>query len=95
MVTQSTTSVNQADGSVVIKIIDYTHHFPATKRYVRMEKVEGTWEIIPQQYQQVLIRYTGYGEPSGNLPRWLANQLLVSSTYDTFVQLQKLLSKEV
>ncbi|WJG07970.1 START domain-containing protein [Aliiglaciecola sp. LCG003] len=95
MVTHSTTTLDPADGSVSIKIIDYTEHFPATKQYVRMEKVAGTWEVLPRQNGQVLIRYTGYGEPSGNLPRWLANQILVSSTYDTFIQLQKLLAKEV
>ena len=72
-------------------VSDYSSHYPANNDYVRIEDVKGQWIMQPIDSEQMTVSYQGYGEPSGNLPLWLANNLVKSSTYNTFEQMRTLL----
>ncbi|MDF2177600.1 START domain-containing protein [Aliiglaciecola sp. CAU 1673] len=64
---------------------------PPSPNTVRMDNVRGVWELTPLQEGWVAIRYQGEGDPGGNIPNWLAQQILVSSTFETFANLKKML----
>lgn len=92
MVTHSKT-VFEDSGFVKIIVSDYTANYPARDDYVRMENVRGQWTMRPIDSGQMIVSYQGYGEPSGKLPIWLANNLVKSSTYNTFKQMRTLLEE--
>ena len=92
MVTHSKTVFEQS-GIVNIVVSDYSNHYPATNAYVRMANVSGKWTMQPTGSKQMKVIYQGSGEPSGNLPIWLANNLVKSSTYNTFKQMRMMLER--
>ena len=80
------------DGTVEIKISDKGREHIVQSHYVRMSNVSGLWTAQPLESGMLRITYEGYGEASGNIPRWLANNLMVSSSHETFVQMRKMLA---
>lgn len=42
----------------------------------------------------VRVTYQGSGNPAGNLPQWITNDLLVQSTSETFEQMTQLLRED-
>lgn len=91
MVTHSKT-VFEESGVVKIIVSDYSARYPAADDdYVRMENVRGVWTMQPIDDEKMQVSYSGYGEPAGGLPIWLANSLVKSSTYNTFEKMRKLL----
>jgi len=90
MVTHSK-AVFEESGVVKIIVSDYSDVHPAINDYVRMENVRGEWTLKPDDSAQMTVSYEGYGEPSGDLPLWLANNLVKSSTFNTFEQMRTLL----
>lgn len=93
MVTHSITQTNQETGNTIIDIKDLGKRYPSVDNYVRMENVSGRWTINNTRNQQIEITYQGFGEPAGKLPVWLANQIIVRSTFNTFTGLQEQLAK--
>lgn len=76
---------------ITIDISDRGEQYPPEKSFVRMQNVSGQWHIAPLENGMVEISYQGSGDPAGNIPRWLANKLLISSTYTTFSNLKHML----
>lgn len=95
MVTHSYTSQDPQTLEVSIKILDVGHQYPRLKEYQRMTDISGLWRITPLQDRQVQISYEGTASPAGDIPQWLAEDLLRTSTFDTFLKLkQRLPSSE-
>lgn len=67
---------------------EYLATLPAT---VRMRSVKGRWQLTPLNEGWVAILYQGQADPGGNIPQWLSQKLVVSSTFETFVNLSKIL----
>lgn len=91
MITYSITTINPYNGSVRIEISDRSHLYPENRQKVRMLNVSGHWQLDILDNGLTSVTYQGYGEPSGNLPRWLSNQLVASSIYTTFANMRDLL----
>ena len=79
------------DGGIKIDISDKGREHIVQSHYVRMRNVSGVWTATPLDSGMLRITYEGYGEASGNIPRWMANKLVVSSSHETFVKMRKML----
>ncbi|GAB2683615.1 START domain-containing protein [Aliiglaciecola sp. 3_MG-2023] len=84
MITQSFTEIDPQSQTIRIRIEDYSEHYPPRPSYVQMQNVKGNWLIQSTGTNKMKIEYIGYGEPSGNIPIWLANKLALSSMFKTF-----------
>jgi hypothetical protein len=92
MVTQSITHIK--GDSIVINIQDLGQQYPKQKNTVRMTNIQGQWTVTKIAPDLIEISYQGTGNASGNVPLWLANKVLVDSTYQTFLQLSDIISHD-
>ncbi|MDN4501424.1 START domain-containing protein [Alteromonadaceae bacterium BrNp21-10] len=91
MVTHSQINQDPQSLQVRIDIGDLGGEYVPINGYVRMKNVQGMWLISPLGNGIIEIEYQGSADPAGNIPTWLANSTLLSSTERTFVQLRSLL----
>ncbi|GAA6186312.1 START domain-containing protein [Aliiglaciecola sp. NS0011-25] len=84
MITKSFTEIDSATHTIRIQVQDYSEYYPPNNTLVRIQNVRGNWRITATSKNTMQIEYIGYGEPSGNLPIWRANKLVVSSMFKTF-----------
>lgn len=94
MVTHSIATIDEQSRTLTIDVEDRGDRHSTLSYYVRMKGVRGQWRVTPLEGETIEIVYQGYGEAAGSLPRWLANNLLVSSTLETFVNLRKVIQYE-
>jgi hypothetical protein len=80
--------------SLVLEISDRHDALPVIEGYVRMRDVRTRWTLEAQAVGRVTIDYQSYANPSGNLPRWMANQASLQATYRTLQALRRELSTE-
>jgi hypothetical protein len=92
MVTQSIIQIK--GDSIVIDIEDVGQQYPKQKDTVRMTNIQGQWTVIKIDPDLIEISYQGTGNASGNVPWWLANKVLIDSTYQTFLQLSDIISHD-
>lgn len=93
MITKSTTVTDKDITTITIE--DVGADYPLQNNTVRMQDVEGTWIITNLENNMIEISYLGSGSPSGNIPLWLADQVLINSTFKTFVNLTERLNSEI
>jgi len=89
MVTLSNTTVY--DNSVQIEITDRGNSIAHHPDYVRMQNMHGLWKAKQLESGKSEITYTGGGSPGGNLPTFIANKELISSMFQTFQNLNKVI----
>ncbi|MGO4892802.1 START domain-containing protein [Flavobacterium sp. W21_SRS_FM6] len=92
MVIQSVTKVN-AD-SIFIEVTDAGQLYPEQNNTVRMTHIRGLWTVTQLSQELVRITYQGSGNASGKVPTWLANKVLVDSTFSTFLRLNKIITEQ-
>jgi ribosome-associated toxin RatA of RatAB toxin-antitoxin module len=92
MVTKSTTKFT--DKQIIIEISDVGDLYPTSQKIVRMVDVHGRWTIKSIDKNLVEIRYQGSGNPAGNIPAWLANKVLIDSTFKTFINLSQIITDD-
>jgi hypothetical protein len=84
-------AITATDNAVQVKITDRGDTTPHHSRYVRMQNMHGLWEANAIENGTSEITYTGGGNPGGNLPTFIANRELITSMYNTFLNLQKVI----
>lgn len=92
MVTKSITHIE--DNTISIDVYDAGQQLPKQKNTVRMTNIRGTWTAIKLSDGLTEIHYQGSGNASGNVPMWLANKVLIDSTYATFLQLSEVITQD-
>jgi hypothetical protein len=93
MVTYSLISRNPETNAIKIEVHNRGELLPDENNFVRMQNVYGQWLISAIEPGLTEVRYQGAGNPAGNIPQWLANKLLIDSTFTTFQNMQRLLSQ--
>lgn len=93
MLTYSETRQDPITLTITIEVENRGELLPNEKDFVRMQNVSGKWSISSIEPGLIEIGYQGSGDPAGNIPQWLANKLLIDSTYITFQNMQRLLSQ--
>ncbi|MGQ8365348.1 START domain-containing protein [Glaciecola sp. 1036] len=89
MLTRSILTIDPETGRITIKIEDASSYLPSPSKLVRMQHISGEWQLQPVEDGHYEVIYIGYGEPAGNMPAWIANEMLVSSMMTTFKNMQK------
>lgn len=69
---------------------DYLPHDPA---YVRIPTIESSWRIAPAGNNLTVIEWSGHVDPSGNIPRWIANAVATLVPRHTLRELHDLLQE--
>jgi hypothetical protein len=92
MVTYSKTV--KKPNSIQINIVNQGNEHPLNPNYVRMQDMSGVWNVSNIDDNRIEISYQGGGNPAGNLPKWLANKVLIDATFDTFVKLSEVIVVE-
>lgn len=92
MITYSLARYNKDANILTIDITDKGMEYPRPSHVVRIKHVKGRWSVSPVSKDTVEITYEGYGEPSGNIPAWLANSLIVSATFETFSNMRRFIT---
>ncbi|KUI99187.1 hypothetical protein [Vibrio sp. MEBiC08052] len=80
---------------LTISVQDVGDQYPLERNYVRMKDVSGEWQAIRLNHQQTQISYQGQGSAAGHIPLWLENKLLLSSTYETFLNMATVIEEDV
>lgn len=93
MLTKSLTTIQ--DQQIIIDIMDAGQTLPLQKNTVRMTEIQGQWTIKILEEGVIEIRYQGSGNPAGNIPMWLANKVLIDSTFNTFTKLSRLVTEDI
>ncbi|MEP4891870.1 MAG: START domain-containing protein [Aliiglaciecola sp.] len=91
MITKSITEMDTQQQNIKITIQDYPAYSSNNHNLVRIQNVQGQWLVKATTKNNMLIEYIGFGNPSGNLPIWLANKMMVSSMFKTFSNLGEIL----
>lgn len=89
MVFYSKTTFN--NHTVQIEISDRGDTIPQHPKYVRMQNMHGLWEANSLENGKSEITYTGSGNPGGSIPIFIANKELISSMFETFQNLKKVI----
>ena len=77
--------------SVRIEISDRGDTTPLNPKYVRMQNMNGVWQASELENGKSEITYTGSGNPGGNIPVFIGNKELITSLFETFQNLKKVI----
>lgn len=80
--------------AVKINVKVLPEYLPKDEDYVRIPRMVGFWEFVPQADGQTLVRYQIHAEPGGSLPAWLANSVVVDTPYYTMTNMADMLKRE-
>ncbi|MDP5143636.1 START domain-containing protein [Rheinheimera baltica] len=92
MITQSSWTQDPQSKVLTLHIEDMGQHFSPEPGYVRVEQVQGHWELTPLEGGVLLIDYTGQADPAGKLPHFITDKVTLRSLLSTFSDLQQILS---
>lgn len=73
-----------------LNCIDYD--YPVTNGVVRMTKGTGFWKVTKTGKNVFEVIYQYHGEPSGKIPAWLANTMVVDHPINTLNNLKKIIA---
>lgn len=88
-VTQDTTSY-----TVRVDVIARDDVFPANDDFVRVNRMQGYWQFTPLENGYIDIVYEAHADPSGAIPAWLANTVVVDVPFYTLLGMQRMLKKQ-
>lgn len=71
-----------------ISLIAMPGYFAEDKKFVRIRKGSGFWELTEDDNENVKVIYQFHGEPGGEIPAWLANSFVVRHPFETLKNLK-------
>lgn len=82
------------DNSVKV-VLSSAHDMVAPRpEYLRVKKFSGFWYIQPIDAQRIKVTYQLHAEPSGSIPAWLANSLVIDNPYNSLLKLNDLVTEK-
>ncbi len=87
------TKTISSDGTITYTDKNAPNAYPEQEDFVRMQKAEGKWILIPQKNGYVKVIYKFYGDPAGSIPNWLVNLFIVDGPYNTLLNMRKKVSE--
>jgi len=72
-----------ADGSVTRLLKALPDRLPSERDFVRVQRVDGQWQLKPLADGKVEVTYEAHTEPGGSVPSWLANSFVVDAPLQT------------
>ncbi|MDH1441058.1 START domain-containing protein [Pseudomonas sp. GD03721] len=77
------TTRTDADGSVTRLLKALPDRLPEERDFVRVQRVDGQWQLKPLADGKVEVAYEAHTEPGGSVPSWLANSFVVDAPLQT------------
>lgn len=87
------TTRTDADGSVTRSLKAVPDRLPEEKDFVRVQRVDGQWQLRPLADGKVEVTYEVHTEPGGSVPSWLANSFVVDAPLQTLQGLRAKVEK--
>lgn len=75
------------DNSVKVTLSSAPDFVAPRADYLRVKKFSGYWYIQPIDNQRIKVTYQLHAEPSGSIPAWLANSLVIDNPYNSLLNL--------
>jgi hypothetical protein len=85
-------SYDKASGNVSMRSNATPNRLPKRKGIVRVQYASSEWHFTPKNNGMVLVESYAHVDPTGNVPAWLTNLLIVDSPYKTLKNMRKLIS---
>ncbi|MBL4672331.1 MAG: START domain-containing protein [Arenicella sp.] len=83
---------DKANGKVSMRSDATPDRLPKRKGIVRVQYASSEWHFTPLNNGMVLVENYAHVDPTGNVPAWLTNLLIVDSPYRTLKNMRKLIS---
>lgn len=87
------TLMQDDSGEVIIRMASRADDFPANDDYIRITRMTGFWQFVPQNDGGVLVVYQVHAEPGGGIPSWLSNSVVVDNPYYTLLNMAQEVKK--
>lgn len=82
---------NGKTGAVTLRMTSLWDYIPERKNIVRVKKVAGYWEFVPDAKRGVVkVTYRLHNDPGGDLPPWLVNVAVVKRPYNVLRKLKRI-----
>jgi hypothetical protein len=86
-------SYEQANGKVFMRSDATPERLPKRKGLIRVQYASSEWHFTPKVNGMVLIENYTHVDPTGSVPAWLTNLLIVDAPYKTLKNMRALISK--
>ena len=87
------TLTQDESGAVIIRMASRADAFPVNDDYIRISRMSGFWQFVPQDDGTVLVVYQVHAEPGGGIPSWLSNSVVVDNPYHTLLNMTEEVKK--
>ncbi len=87
-----TWSYNQTSGKVFMRSDATPNRLPKRKGLVRVQYASSEWHFTPKANGIVLVENYAHVDPTGSVPAWLTNLIIVDSPYKTLTNMRELIS---
>ncbi len=87
------TTRTAADGSVTRLLRAVPDRLPEEKGFVRVQRVDGLWQLQLLADGEVKVTYEVHAEPGGSVPSWLASSFVVEAPLQTLQGLRAKVEK--
>lgn len=87
------TTRTDADGSVTRLLKAVPDRLPEERDFVRVQRVDGQWQLKQLADGKVEVTYEAHTEPGGSVPSWLANSFVVDAPLQTLQGLRAKVEK--
>jgi len=85
-------SYDKESGYVSMRSDATPDRLPKRKGIIRVQYASSEWHFTPRGNGMVLVESYAHVDPTGSVPAWLTNLLIVDSPYQTLKNMRKLLS---
>ena len=86
------TEISQDEsGTVTVSLIGQPEYGPERAKRVRMASMRGAWTFTPTKEQGVQVSYQAHADPSGQLPAWLVNSIVIDMPLNSLRNLHQVI----
>jgi len=83
-----------ADGSVLRHLSAVNGMEPPIPGVIRVEHLEGVWQMAPKGERETEVTYQLQAEPAGDIPSWLANRFVIDTPMVTLKTLRAVAERQ-
>lgn len=85
----------QADnGTLTRHLSAVTGLQPVAPERIRVEQLQGVWQMVPKGDRQTEVTYQLQAEPAGDIPAWLANRFVIDAPMVTLKTLRAVAERQ-
>jgi hypothetical protein len=90
---ESVTKISEDKKYARIVLKPLGNYIEEKKGFVRMYNGNGFWELEETEDNTIQITYQFLSDPGGKVPAWLSNSMVVSSPFQTLINLRDILNE--